>query len=121
MKAKIKEAWINALESGEYGQLTGSLISEDGTEACCLGVLYDTCREGDWVRMKDHNGFDVWGVPGRGVVTYPESGECSRDTMPTKKILEDMGLTLRDADILAQMNDKGESFHQIAEYIRENL
>lgn len=42
MKPEVKEAWLNALRSGEYEQGEGALhkIEEDGPDTfCCLGVL----------------------------------------------------------------------------------
>lgn len=40
MKSDVKEAWLEALRSGEYEQGTGKLQSREG-EFCCLGVLCD--------------------------------------------------------------------------------
>jgi len=40
MNPEIKQAWIDALTSGEYEQGKGSLLDNEG-HYCCLGVLCD--------------------------------------------------------------------------------
>lgn len=39
IEAKTKDAWLEALRSGDYDQGTGVLYSEERNSYCCLGVL----------------------------------------------------------------------------------
>lgn len=42
MKPEIAEMWVNALRSGDYKQVRGTLY--DGHGFCALGVLYDLVK-----------------------------------------------------------------------------
>jgi hypothetical protein len=39
MDAKLKEAWVKALRSGDYRQANGKLFDPAAGSYCCLGVL----------------------------------------------------------------------------------
>lgn len=93
MDAKIKAKWIKALRSGEYKQATGALRVNDSY--CCLGVLAD-------LQGADDDEFHRW----RTSAQPPSICE-----------LVDMNYALE----LADRNDSGESFEQIADYIKKNL
>lgn len=116
MNAKIKRDWIKALRSGEYGQAEGFLTNADGDSMCCLGVLYDSCIDGDWLWSK-HGG---WCVPGEDP-EYPSHGECTTKEMPSLSVLRKMGLSIEQADVLSGMNDSGRTFQEIADWIEANV
>jgi hypothetical protein len=44
-----------------------------------------------------------------------------RDGFPTNKLLDEIGISSDDAWELAHMNDDGEPFSEIADYIERNL
>lgn len=69
---------------------------------CCLGVLCDVIGVA-WV-FKD----------------YSYSAEGRTDYLPFR-IEKKAGLTEEEQDALAQMNDDGATFAEIADYIEKNL
>ena len=109
MNEEIKAQWIEALLSGEYKQGKGALRNSKD-EYCCLGVLCDLYSKNTGVE---------WGIDPLGshnmhsnVSMTPVQvdlwGEFANGTSGT--LLE-----------LAEMNDFGRTFEQIAEYIKEKL
>lgn len=97
---QLKTKWIRALKSGKYKQTTGALKNHEGF--CCLGVLCDLINPKGWRGDKDYefnfNGSRTGFMPVRmGILP--------------KKIQKQ----------LADLNDNGESFEDIAEYIKKNI
>lgn len=92
----IKEKWVKALRDGEIKQGRGKLLSPDGA-MCCLGVLA-------LVQGKD----DEW-------LTYNADKVYNFNTRP-KVWPED-----HVARKLADFNDDGQSFAEIADYIEGHL
>ena len=92
---EIKANWLAALRGGNYCQTTGQLRreDEDGVSHCCLGVLGEVCG--------------IPFVPGNGYLW--EDGE------------QGQLLDFEEQDKLADMNDGGKSFTEIADYIEANL
>lgn len=112
MNAEVKQAWLDALRSGKYKQGKGQLRSTYSNKSmyCCLGVLCDlhsqkhgvswTIKEDDFPSC--HRYF--------GEINYCP-GEVS----------EWSGLSGPDAQTLADMNDDGDNFNEIAQYIEDAL
>lgn len=114
MRKQLKEKWVKALRSGEFKQGKDYLCAEqdDGTHAfCCLGVL--ACVMGkkperliskshlNEVRMAKPSGLGSWGSG-----CYDNEDPETHYTTQRK---------------LAAMNDNGDSFKQIANWISRNL
>lgn len=100
MKASVKARWIEALRSGKYQQAAHTLRKPDSNEFCCLGVLCEI--EGmDWA--KDSSGF------------Y----KASQSVTPTP--VRQANLSAQQAHRLADMNDAGRSFEEIADYIEREI
>lgn len=99
MDAAIKAKWVEALRSGVYSQCAGEL--RQGGAYCCLGVLCNI------VGMSNDD-WESW----RHVVNPPPI---------TEQGLHGAGTYPSPANKLAQMNDKGASFAEIADYIEANL
>lgn len=97
LNPEFKERWVEALRSGKYKQTEGRLQKCGGY--CCLGVA--AC-------LIDPNGWD--GNEFRG-----DSHVLDDATMG------EIGLSPRAHDWLTSMNDNGESFETIANYIEANL
>src|ERR1044072_7016718 len=98
MDEELKAKWVKALRSGEYKQGQWKLRTADGAH-CCLGVL--ACVSG--IGISD----DGSTVPkGRGVGYGPIVDLIGGDATRAK---------------LTGMNDHGESFAKIADYIEQNL
>ena len=119
MKQEIKEKWVDALRSGEYQQGTGYLkvIHENGdAKYCCLGVLCE-------LALKDNLDLPIteterfWNsdlltaIAFDGEEEYPPEEIDKWTDLPDFPVLE----------LLAEKNDKGQSFDQIADYIEAEL
>ncbi len=134
MNPEVKVKWLEALRSGEYRQTKGTL-RRPGDRFCCLGVLSDLYTkevEGSWEWYRDDcsvygmvngsygmvngSGSDVaivdllpcirdWaGLEGRNPEVHVAKGEC--DFVPTT---------------LAELNDEGMTFKEIADIIDHQL
>jgi hypothetical protein len=118
MNEQIKEKWIEKLESGEYSQGQGRLRikNEEGgpDKFCCLGVLADIINPNGWKCQQDVSYYS-----GKEVYCYIFDNEGS-DYIP-EDIADEIGLSTQDQNELAQMNDSGKKFHEIAEEIRNRL
>lgn len=116
MEKEIKKQWLAALRSGEYQQCT-EVLRESGSSGaksyCCLGVLAEV-----------QHGKAVW----------EGAAQLSSDERPTDEGYwerqggvwafycdEEIGVSRDVGSALASMNDGGDSFDEIANYIEENL
>ena len=115
MNQAIKEKWVAALRSGEYQQCTGALCREgggrDADKFCCLGVLCDIMQEGEWKPAES-----LYGNKRR--FSIGDSSNCNK--LPLA-LLDRTGISMSLENRLLEMNDNGETFAQIADYIEENL
>ena len=96
MEREPKKKWIKALESGRYKQ-TQENLELDG-RYCCLGVLCKTMR----------------------IDPQTAKSELNYELL-SESVLEKVGLREEEQSRLADMNDRGKSFREIAAYIRANL
>ncbi len=104
MNAEIKQKWIEALKSGKYRQGREALRDSDN-DYCCLGVLCD---------LVDPNGWSAGALDDVFI-------HGTDDAWPGLSVLGPANLGLRDAEKLAEMNDSGSSFAEIADHIEANL
>ena len=105
MKKDIKQAWLNALRSGDYEQTTGYL--EDKGEYCCLGVLCDITDE-----VEKGNYREFTSVNKKNAMT----------TCLDADTLEFFGLEENEAHHLMKMNDDElNNFEEIADWIEDYL
>lgn len=104
MKRSFAMKWADALESGKYPQTTGVLKNGDGY--CCLGVA---CL----LAGKEFDGDDStgWHIS-QHMCTLPESVEAH------------LGMNSEvgkyPGGVLADLNDSGSSFKEIAAIIRKH-
>lgn len=111
MNSRVKARWLKALLSGKFFQIrqylrhtSTDLKHFDGSEYegrprvghCCLGVLRACVPE---LKLQPSSNRDVLSIPS----------------------LKKVGLTEDHQDKLAEMNDMGASFKEIAAYIRRHL
>lgn len=134
MNPEVKTEWLRALSSGEYVQAVGSL-HEVGTEGddryCCLGVLCELAvKAGVTKRRTEVNPTDPWGRK----MEYGYGNAKDMDTcyLPDE-VLKWSGLGSRtgvlpegtnarfDHHSLANANDVGKSFEDIADLIEEHF
>lgn len=105
MNPEIKAKWLAALRGGQYAQATGTLRSEDGERHCCLGVLCDIVEPDEW---RHNDEYCKW--------WHRDSCElASLSVANAADIEEDSQITL------AKLNDSGETFAEIADFIEANL
>lgn len=100
MKPVTREQWTTALRSGQYKQGTGQLYMPTSKSFCCLGVLAHLAG-GEPVKGED------------SVIKFPNGALCHA-FIP--KELEEM-LGIEDQVVLSRMNDLGNTFEEIADYI----
>ena len=106
---ELRQKWLDALRSGEYEQGRDYLHIRDcdGHKYCATGVLADVLGAA-WVLERsaeeDWWAFDVF-RPDRGSMFGLDSG-----------YVEELDLG-REIDAATSLNDRGDSFHQIADYL----
>jgi hypothetical protein len=133
VKKSIKKLWIKALKSGKYEQATSQL--RDGDAFCCLGVLCDlhskSKKKSFW--KEDESGVMSYFL-GKNDGTESEllpykvakwAGiECSEDSSTAVLVpSEDENIELRGSSktSLADLNDRGSTFKEIAAVIQKHL
>jgi hypothetical protein len=117
---KLHKEWVEALRSGKYIQGQTALRRDD--KFCCLGVLCDITKSGDWTRK-----------PGSSNLVYGDEFEVSEITLPftvrgksglsfspSVLVYDDFTDMIGRKD-LAELNDAGYTFEQIAGLIEEQL
>jgi len=102
MNAELKTKWLEALRGGEYKQGDGFLRTDAGF--CCLGVLCDIVKP-------------VW-KKGGGLGIEHDCGELD---YPTESLLQEVGLDFLASRRVAEMNDSGSTFAEIADWIEANV
>lgn len=117
MKQEIKEQWTGALRSGDYNQGTGHLREGDGY--CCLGVLCDLAVKAGVIPEPS--------VSDSGVYTYCDA-QRSRYYLPHAVRLwaeldsDNPTVRVQGGNMyLAELNDDGVPFDEIADHIDANL
>lgn len=113
MNQEIKWRWVEALRSDKYRQTTDAL--RRGERFCCLGVLCD-------LAVKD-------GIVTQYVDEYHHYYYADQDAVLPAKVIEWAGVPDSDPDVtcngeattLANLNDNGKSFAEIADLIEEQM
>lgn len=110
MTAELKADWVKALRSGEYKQAEGCLRSVKN-EFCCLGVLADANNAG-WQLIDYDDDPDE---------EFPLGREWRVDGSADMYYLADGAPNEQAGNELAEMNDSGVLFAEIAAWIEENV
>lgn len=123
MNKEIKKIWTDALLSGEYTQGKHRLHSREAETYCCLGVLCDLAVKHGVTEMREVYGDFQYGT---GSNEYDWS-----DKVLPGSVTEWAGLEDDNPDVinpqdgtgscLAELNDVGFTFEQIAKIIEEEL
>jgi hypothetical protein len=100
---KERKDWINALLSGNYKQTTNTLARSG--KYCCLGVYGKVV------------GIDDYEMTNRGV---PAELNSDNRTKYPRCLLAESNQKRSFTMKLANMNDNGKTFKQIATYIKKN-
>jgi hypothetical protein len=104
MNKAAKKRWVEALRSGEYKQGKNKLHSKGG-RFCCLGVLCDIEIDGNWVYDSSSECYSIM------------DGEKHEFPFDIRKKY----LTYDQQCKLISMNDTGDNFDKIADWIEENI
>jgi hypothetical protein len=99
MDAELKAKWVVALRSGGHKQAMGKL--HDCGAFCCIGIFEHV------VCQKSITALEL------------QNGRLCLDDDDGK--LDERGLSLTARGELADMNDKGKTFAEIADYIEAKL
>ncbi len=144
MHPEIKARWVAALRSGDYPQGTGALChtaTPDGMDSksgfCCLGVLGDLYAQdfperAKWIDLEADGSRKALVINGQADTVYlhvaivewagldavnpsvPRDDSDPEDPCP-------VGCTCGQRISLASVNDRGDSFDEIADLIEAHL
>jgi hypothetical protein len=114
MNPQIKQKWVSALRSGDYKQTQGRLHDENGF--CCLGVLCDLYRKENQLEWEPSIHSDAYMFQNM-VADLPLS------------VVEWAGVEDSNPYVyvnggpftLADFNDRGSTFNEIADVIEKQL
>lgn len=106
MDQDLKAKWVAALRSGKYEQ--GKWALNSNNKFCCLGVLCD-------ISPDVHPVGEV-----KGDVIYKYANNEQVSYLPPA-FGDNIGLDYEAEETLSRMNDRGNSFSEIADYIEQNL
>lgn len=115
---KVKAAWVKGLRSKEYRQGKKVLCKTTrvgNDNFCCLGVVFDvaaTDRDARWLPVDHEAGEVTWSA------YYGREGASAR--LPFDFSVK-IGLTNEAENMLVKMNDGGDSFAKIADWIEKTL
>lgn len=125
MTPVTKQAWIDALRSGEFNQCTGALGKldpEGGINYCCLGVLATLAGAGHRFTPDEGDGILVFdfgdGSEDSGIIPL-----SVRDTIVSDLDLSQEVPVAGKPDVnelmrtLSSKNDRGATFNEIADYL----
>ena len=114
MNSKIKKSWVNALRSGNYAQSMGNLRNANGY--CCLGVLCDIYSKENNIDWTFQGSYGEENVQAMDYWDFEEE-----DKFPPQSVKKWSELNDNVIGDLADGNDKGYSFNQIADIIEATL
>lgn len=115
MDIEIKTKWLIALRSGKYPQTRKTLRTTEGY--CCLGVLCEVVEGPSWELIR----------PANTLYNFVSKEASIRDldrtlsTMPPYHILDKAGLSIPYTQMLADANDSGRTFLEIADMIEQGI
>lgn len=108
-KAVLK--WLKNLRNGDYIKGTGRLVSNDGTQFCCLGVWADQ-HGATWL---DRDGYLIPIPKGRARPAIVQSSSTLKDKRLTH------GLTPEIQNKLVFLNDDHDTWGRVIDYIEKEL
>lgn len=106
-KQELLKTWVEALRSGKYKQGRNQL--RHGNSFCCLGVFCDIVNPEGWVEDENVSGYFFW--------KYKKGKNNSY--IPCN-LMKELGILDKNTGMLANMNDAGKTFEEIADKI-ENM
>lgn len=139
LRKSVRRRWVEALRSGEYQQTIGVLSELDGDRVvgnCCLGVLCELARadgldlsidarreersEGHLSVAVDARSYDGEStMPPQSVAEWAGSEQPRYEDWKVRR--EETGTYGEAHPSLADQNDRGATFDQIADLIENDL
>lgn len=119
MNPEIKQKWLEALRSDNYAQGTGWLKRDDCF--CCLGVLCDLYSKETghkWEPSIIEDGPDKFISEGQVLPTIVREWAGLENCNPEVKTSD---CNTEQSTSIAELNDSGASFEDLAEIIKEQL
>lgn len=127
MKAAVRQQWVAALRSGQYKQGRGRLRDKENN-FCCLGVLCNLFDSQQWHEPVDNTDWFTYGgeefscSPPSEVGYWSGLGQFSNPGIPASYVQKHVkSIELPDPFhpnvSLAELNDKGATFEEIATLI----
>lgn len=109
---RMIQKWVKALRSGEYSQ-GRDCLRNDENKYCCLGVLCD---------LVDNSGWTFYPLSLTTTFTFGDGDE--REEFPPHEIMVNLDLYRPEGELalysyLANLNDSGSTFHEIAKVIEK--
>lgn len=135
MKPEVKARWIEALRSGQYRQTSGLLRrnvppADGGVQHCCLGVLCDLYDPTRWEKEESasYSVYDSFGIYGltptvEGWADFSDSYIFTKEHIPEEilQLIKERNGRIDGSYNLANLNDSGATFAQIADIIEKYL
>ncbi len=132
MNPEIKQKWVDALRSGKYEQGSEKLRSHQGY--CCLGVLCDLYAQEQNVDWKFNGAYeeentqpmDYWYFDGESEFLPESVREWAGFSLPNPQVRVDVTENDDEDDWLynddiANLNDTGYTFNELAKMIQEQF
>ena len=125
MDKNVKDEWVKRLRSGDYKQGTGQLRNTGENSYCCLGVLCEIAVEAGIVKVDTE--------PDSNTAVYYDNDADRQDMTLPDTVQEWAGTNSPNPPVneretvngprasLAELNDGGYTFEQIASIIEEEL
>ena len=113
----LKAQWLTDLRSGSYKQ-GQNFLRNIKNEYCCLGVLCETLSLQWHIEPEDS---DLPGTPTEYFVYDSTPGDFGHSDFIPPAIAASINLPSQIAKHLAEMNDDGSTFAEIANWIEQNL
>lgn len=117
LNPEVKAGWLEDLRSGTFVQCKSDLKKRDDDGLlthCCLGVLYE--RFDGVTQEPKPSGQFIFKEPAAA-----PGGFTHHESMPGAKVRQWAGLPYKVASVLAEANDGGASFADIAEFIDKEM
>jgi hypothetical protein len=113
MNTQIKERWVEELRNGKYKQGQGNLkaIKDGEVRHCCLGVLCELAVEAGIIQHNEGGGFKTNDDFPRNLILPAEVQLWAELDGPNPSVGD---------NVLANLNDNGGSFTEIARIIEES-
>lgn len=121
IEPEFKKKWLLALRSDNYRQIK-SHLGDGSNGRCCLGVGADIAGVYSYIDVQSGNFDERVHRLYRDRELQISPGHEIKDEFPSTDMLVRMGgLCSEAASTLANMNDDGDTFLSIADYIEENF